>query len=164
MSEHGAEIVWERCGAKFTDAKYSRTHRWRFDGGLEVPASASPSIVPLAHVDTAAVDPEEAFVASLASCHMLWFLSLAAKRGFTVERYRDAATGELGPFDGGRKGITRVTLRPEVEFGGTPRPTAEEHGALHREAHERCFIAASVRTEVLCEPVEVAGRSRKESR
>lgn len=151
-SEHGAEVRWERNGAVFTDSRYRRDHRWRFDGGLEVPASASPSVVPAAHVDPAAVDPEEAFVAALASCHMLWFLSVAAKRGFTVERYRDAATGVLGAFEGGRKGITRVVLRPEVEFAGAARPSAAEHEALHREAHERCFIAASVRTEVLCEP------------
>lgn len=162
MSEHGAEIAWERGGAKFTDSKYSRSHRWRFDGGVEVPASASPAIVPGA--DPAGVDPEEAFVASLASCHMLWFLSLSAKRGLVVERYRDAATGALGAGPEGRKGITRVTLHPVVEFAGPERPSAEEHEALHREAHERCFIAASVRTEVLCEPAFAEGSRSREDR
>jgi organic hydroperoxide reductase OsmC/OhrA len=164
MSEHIAEVRWERSGAIFTDSRYRRDHRWRFDGGLEVPASASPSIVPATHVDPAAIDPEEAFVAALASCHMLWFLSLAAKRGFTVERYRDAASGLLAAGPDGRKAITRVTLRPEVEFSGGTRPTAAEHEALHREAHGRCFIAASVRTEVLCEAALVPPEAREGSR
>jgi organic hydroperoxide reductase OsmC/OhrA len=153
MSEHGAEVRWQRDGARFTDGRYGRGHVWRFDGGTEVPASSSPEAAPLGAV-AAAVDPEEAFIASLSSCHMLWFLALAAKRGFVVDRYRDAATGTLEKGADGRVWVTRVTLRPEVEFSGATRPTAAEHDALHHVAHERCFIAASVRTDVRCEPVD----------
>jgi organic hydroperoxide reductase OsmC/OhrA len=155
MSAHSyqAVIEWSRDGARFTDNRYSRGHRWRFDGGVEVPASASPQVVPLPMSVAAAVDPEEAFVASLSSCHMLFFLSLAAKRGFVVDAYRDEAVGLMAKDGGGRLAMTRVTLRPEVRYDGEKSPTRAEEDALHHEAHEECFIARSVRTEVACEPV-----------
>jgi organic hydroperoxide reductase OsmC/OhrA len=153
MAKFTSVVEWSRDGAAFTDNRYSRGHRWRFDGGIEVPASSSPHSVPLPLSVEAAVDPEEAFVASLSSCHMLWFLSIAAKRGFVVDSYRDEAVGVLGKDASGKLAMTRVTLRPEVRFGGDPRPTADEVAAMHHEAHEVCFIASSVKTDVRCEPV-----------
>lgn len=155
MAEYGTEIVWTRDGAVFTDNRYSRRHRWLFDGGIEVPASSSPYVVPVPLSDTAAVDPEEAFVASLASCHMLWLLSLAATRGYVVESYRDKAVGVIGKDPSGRLAMTRVTLHPAVHFVGERRPTEEQVVALHEEAHGRCFIANSVKTDVRCEPVHL---------
>ena len=156
MSEYVAVITWARNGAVFTDNKYSRGHRWTFDGGIEVPASASPHVVPLPLSVAAAVDPEEAFVAALASCHMLWFLSIAAKRGFVVESYRDEAAGVMSKNAAGRLAMTQVTLHPAVTFLGKLRPTAAQHQAMHHEAHEQCFIANSVTTEVRCEPIEMS--------
>jgi organic hydroperoxide reductase OsmC/OhrA len=153
MSEHKATIVWSRDGAPFLDHRYSRGHRWVFDGGVEVPASASPSVVPPPRSVAAAVDPEEALIASLSSCHMLWFLDLAAKRGFLVESYRDEAKGILGKGADGKLAITHVTLRPDAAFGGEKRPAASEVDALHHEAHGRCFISNSVRSDVRIEPV-----------
>ena len=147
-----ASVSWSRRGAPFTDGRYSRAHRWRFDGGAEVAASSSPGVVPVPMSDPAAVDPEEAFVAALSSCHMLWFLSLAARAGHVVESYRDDATATLGRDDRGRPSVTRVTLRPRVAYHGDG-PDADAQDALHHAAHERCFIAASVRSEVAVEPV-----------
>src|SRR6188474_2242754 len=112
MSTYSALITWERNGAAFIDNRYSRRHRWSFDGGVEVPASSSPHVVPLPLSVAAAVDPEEAFVAALASCHMLWFLSIAAKRGFVVESYRDEAVGVMAKNAAGKLSMTVVTLRP----------------------------------------------------
>ena len=152
MSHYTAEIVWERGEQSFTDGHYSRRHRWRFDGGAEVSASASPQIVPLPMSDASAVDPEEAFVAALSSCHMLFFLSLAAARGWQVERYRDAATGTLAKDSEGMLVMTEVVLRPEVVFSGKAPPAAAELAALHHRAHEQCFIANSVKTLVRVEP------------
>jgi len=152
MSNHTAVITWQRNGAAFKDDRYSRSHRWAFDGGIEVPASASPHVVPLPYSVAAAIDPEEAFVASLSSCHMLWFLSIAAGQGFVVENYRDSATGEMGKNDDGRLAMIRVILRPEVSFSGDKRPSANQRAAMHDEAHERCFIANSVKTVVRCVP------------
>lgn len=152
MSEHRARVEWHRGGAAFTDNRYSRGHAWMFDGGAVVQASSSPSVVPLPMSIASAVDPEEAFVASLSSCHMLWFLSIAAKRGFVVESYDDEALGVMGRDERGKTAITRVTLRPRTRFAGTRVPTADELEGLHDEAHEECFLANSVRTEVLCEP------------
>jgi organic hydroperoxide reductase OsmC/OhrA len=149
-------VVWSRDGAVFTDNRYSRGHRWLFDGGVEVPASSSPHVVPLPLSVAAAVDPEEAFVASLSSCHMLWFLSIAAQRGLVVESYRDEAVGVMGKDAAGKLAMTRVTLRPEVRFSGDPRPAADEVAALHHEAHEKCFIANSVKTDVRCEPCPIS--------
>ena len=153
MVECKATVVWNRDAAVFTDNRYSRGHRWLFDGGVEVPASSSPHVVPVPMSVEAAVDPEEAFVASLSSCHMLWFLFIAAKRKFLVESYRDEAVGIMDKDAEGKTAITRVTLRPEVNFGGDKQPTASEITALHHQAHEQCFIANSVKTEVRCEPV-----------
>ena len=152
MAEYQAVVVWSRGGAGFTDHRYSRGHRWLFDGGVEVPASSSPHVVPLPQSVAAAVDPEEAFVASLSSCHMLWFLSIAAGRRFLVESYRDEAVGVIARNAAGKLAMTRVTLRPEARFGGDRRPTASELAAMHDEAHEQCYIANSVHTDVRCEP------------
>ena len=154
MSEYRAQIEWQRRSDEaFTDNRYSRRHTLRFDGGAEWAGSSSPSIVPLPYSDAGAVDPEEMFVASLSSCHMLWFLSLAAQDGWRVESYLDDAVGTLGRDADGRLVMTRVTLRPKVSFGTAAAPGAEELAALHHLAHEQCFIANSVRTDVRCEPV-----------
>ena len=154
MAKYTSVVEWSRDGAAFTDDRYSRGHRWLFDGGIEVPASSSPHVVPLPLSVVAAVDPEEAFVASLSSCHMLWFLSIAAERGSVVDSYRDEAVGVMGKDASGKLAMTRVTLRPDARFGGDPRPTADEVAVLHHEAHEKCFIASSVKTDVRCEPAE----------
>ena len=156
MSEYAAVVLWSRDGATFTDQRYSRGHRWQFDGGVEVPASSSPRVVPLPLSVEAAVDPEEAFVASLSSCHMLWFLSIAARQGFLVDHYRDEAVGVIAKNASGKLAMTRVTLHPEVSFGGDRRPAADELVAMHHESHEQCFIAQSVHTDVRCEPVGIA--------
>jgi organic hydroperoxide reductase OsmC/OhrA len=153
MAEYRAIVSWDRGAAAFTDNRYSRGHRWQFDGGVEVPASASPHIVPLPMSVEAAVDPEEAFVASLASCHMLFFLSIAARRGYRVESYRDEATGLTEKSASGKYWMSRVTLRPSAAFGGERRPDRDEILAIHHESHAECFIANSVKTEVRCEPV-----------
>jgi organic hydroperoxide reductase OsmC/OhrA len=153
LSEYKTVVEWNREGAVFTDSRYSRGHRWLFDGGVEVPASSSPSVVPLPLSVAGAVDPEEAFVASLSSCHMLVFLSLAAKREFVVDSYRDEAVGVLAKDSSGKLAMTRVTLHPQVEFSGDKRPTADELAAMHHDSHEQCFIASSVKTDVRCEPV-----------
>jgi organic hydroperoxide reductase OsmC/OhrA len=153
LSEYRAVVEWSRDGARFTDNRYSRAHRWHFDGGVEVPASASPHVVPLPLSVAAAVDPEEAFIAALSSCHMLFFLSFAARDGFVVEDYRDEAVGIMARNEGGKLAMTRVTLRPRVRYGDGKRPNRAEEDALHHASHEECFIASSVRTEVACEPV-----------
>ena len=151
---YGAEVVWQRAAHEaFTDNRYSRRHQLRFDGGAVVAASSSPLSVPLPLSDPAAVDPEEAFIASIASCHMLWFLSLAAQQGHRVDHYRDAAIGEMTRNTAGKLWVSSVTLRPEVHFGGARQPTALEFAQLHHRAHEECFIANSVKSEVRCEPV-----------
>lgn len=157
MAEYCAEIEWLRGEQDFLANSYSRRHLLRFDGGLEIPASSSPQVVPLPMSDAAAVDPEEAFVASLSSCHMLWFLSIAAKQRFCVDRYFDAATGVMTKNAGGKLFMSLVTLRPRVEFSGARLPTHEQITQLHHLAHEECFIANSVKSEVRCEPVFIAG-------
>ena len=153
MHEYQAVIEWRREGAVFTDNRYSRGHRWRFDGGVEVPASSSPHVVPLPQSVAEAVDPEEAFIAALSSCHMLFFLSLAARRGFVVDHYEDRATGRIGRNAEGRQAMISVTLHPAVAFSGAARPSATDVAALHDAAHHECFIANSVTTDVRCEPV-----------
>jgi organic hydroperoxide reductase OsmC/OhrA len=153
MGEYTAKLEWQRRGAAFTDNRFSRAHEWRFDGGTAVPASASPQVVPPPLSDLAGVDPEEAFVASIASCHMLWFLSLAARKGFVVDHYRDDAIGVLEKDGTGRQSMTRVTLRPDIGFSGDKRPSPDDLEALHHKAHENCFIANSVRTEITVKPV-----------
>ena len=157
MAEYTAEIFWERGTQDFLGGRYSRRHLMRFDGGAEVPGSSSPHSVPLPMSDATAVDPEEAFVASLSSCHMLWFLAIAAKRKFCVDRYVDAAVGVMANNAEGKMAMTLVTLRPEVTFSGVHVPTREALDRLHHEAHEACFIAHSVRSEVRCEPVYTDG-------
>jgi len=152
MSEHVATIEWSRGDQPFADNRYSRTHDWTFDGGAVVRGSSAPTSVPVPMSDPAAVDPEEAFVAALSSCHMLFFLAFAAKAGFVVDRYRDAAVGMLGRDGRGRMSMTVVTLRPEVAFVGAA-PDAPTLADLHHRAHEACYIANSVRTEVRVEPV-----------
>ena len=147
---YAATIEWERAGAVFTDLRYSRGHRWLFDGGVVVPGSSSPHSVPLPLSVAAAVDPEEAFVASVSSCHMLWFLALAAKEGRVVESYRDEAWALLGPGPDGRAAILEVHLRPRIVFGAGD-PGAEGLARLHHAAHEECFIANSIRGVVLVE-------------
>jgi organic hydroperoxide reductase OsmC/OhrA len=149
--EHTAAIEWSRGEAAFLDQKYPRAHRWRFDGGAVVPGSSSPHVVPEPLSDPAAVDPEEAFVAALASCHMLWFLSIAAKRGFVVDAYADHATGTMARTAAGKLGITRVVLRPQVRFLGAV-PDAATHEAMHHEAHGACFLANSVTSEISVQP------------
>lgn len=152
MSTYTARTVWERAPEEaFTDNRYSRRHQLLFDGGAQWLGSSSPSVVPLPFSDPAAVDPEEAFVSSLSSCHMLWFLSLAASQGFTVDRYDDAAVGDMARNAQRQMVMTVVTLRPQVAFSGSKRPTVEQFEALHHEAHAQCFIANSVKTEVRCE-------------
>lgn len=148
MSIHAAQIVWEREGSSFVDNRYSRAHRWCFDGGAVVRASSSPDVVRVPFSDPAGVDPEEAFVAALSSCHMLWFLGLAAQAGFVVDSYVDAAQGVLGESADGKQCIVRVTLRPAVVFSAAAAPDAERVDRLHHAAHERCFIANSVTTQV----------------
>ena len=153
MALHTAEVLWLRSDQDFVSNRYSRKHLLRFDGGIEVPGSSSPHVVPLPMSDATAVDPEEAFVASLASCHMLWFLSIAAKRKFCVDRYFDAAEGLMGKNTEGRMAMLIVTLKPDVQFSGECRPTIKQITSMHHEAHEECYIANSVKTEVRCEPV-----------
>jgi len=152
MGEYTANLEWRRDGAVFTDNRFSRAHRWRFDGGADVPGSASPLVVPPPLSDPAGVDPEEAFVAAIASCHMLWFLALAARAGFVVDHYRDAAVGVMEKIESGKQAITRVTLRPDIGFSGDRQPSPDELQSLHHKAHDNCFIANSVRTEITVEP------------
>ena len=154
MAHHTATVHWQRQEATFTDNRYSRGHQWEFDGGVTVPGSSSPHVVKLPYSVEKAVDPEEAFIASLASCHMLCFLSIAARRKFVIDEYRDEAIGVLAKDSEGKLSMTVVTLRPDVKFTGDRRPTVEENEAMHHEAHEECFIASSVKTEVRCEPVQ----------
>ena len=152
MSEHLATIAWSRGDQAFTDNRYSRAHDWRFDGGAVVRGSSAPTSVAVPMSDPAAVDPEEAFVAALSSCHMLFFLAFAAKAGFVVDHYRDEAVGVLGKDDRGKQSMTVVTLRPAANFSGIA-PDAGVLTDLHHRAHEACYIANSVRAEVRIEPI-----------
>lgn len=148
-----ATVSWLRDpAADFAKGRYSRRHLWRFDGGIEVAASASPSVVPKPWSAEDAVDPEEAFVASLSSCHMLTFIDLARRDGFVLDAYEDAAEGVMEKNAEGRYWISAVTLRPKIVFSGDKRPAAADLDRLHHAAHEHCFIANSVRTEIRVEP------------
>ena len=149
MSTHGARIAWSSDG-NFTSGSYSRRHEWRFDGGAVVTGSTSPSVVRPPMSDPAGVDPEEALVASVSSCHMLWFLDLARRAGFDLASYVDQASGEMGRIAPGRMALTRITLRPDIVFNGR-QPSADELDDLHHQAHESCFIANSLKTEVVVE-------------
>ena len=150
MSKHVAEVEW-RSDGEFASNRYSRRHQWRFDGGAVVTGSPSPDVVPLPMSDAAGVDPEEALVAAVAACHMLWFLSLAQQAGFDVASYADSAEGEMGRIAPGRMAVTRIALRPRSSVTGR-QPSADELGRLHHQAHERCFIANSLKSEIVVEP------------
>ena len=149
MSEYTATIRWSLDGGDFAGNRYTRAHEWSFDGGLTVPASASPHIVPPPQSVAENVDPEEAFVASLSSCHMLFFLSLAAAEGIVVAAYEDKASGWLEKDADNRMAITRVVLRPRAEYGNGTMPDADALERLHHRAHELCFIANSVKTKIV---------------
>jgi organic hydroperoxide reductase OsmC/OhrA len=149
MSEHRATVSWRREGADFDYASYPRRHVWRFGGGVEVPASAAPAY----HGDAERVDPEEAFVAAVASCHMLTFLAVAARRRRVVDAWEDAAVGYMEENEDGRLAVTRVVLRPRIVFAGDP-PSEAELERLHARAHKECFIANSVRTRISVEAPE----------
>ena len=149
---HTALIRWHADDADFLGKRYSRVHSWTFDGGVVVPASSSPLVVPLPMSDASAVDPEEAFVASLSSCHMLWFLDIASRAGYAIASYEDAAEGRMGRNAAGKLVVDVVTLRPRTRVTGARVPDAATLAALHHEAHEECFLANSVRCEIRCEP------------
>lgn len=152
MSEYFARVVWTRkAGEQFTDNRYSRGHQWMFDGGVVVPASSSPHVVPLPFSVEENVDPEEAFIAALSSCHMLFFLSIAARRKFLIDEYVDNAVGVMEKGDDGRMAVTLVTLRPQVLFAGDHQPSREQLELMHHESHDLCFIANSVKTRVVIE-------------
>jgi organic hydroperoxide reductase OsmC/OhrA len=148
--EYRATVKWKRdADVKFTDQRYSRGHTWTFDGGISVPGSSSPFSVRLPYSVAEAVDPEEALVAALSSCHMLTFLYIAAKQGFVVDAYADEAVGEMTKNERGKFWVSKVTLHPAITFTGETRPTAEQFDALHHLAHEECYIANSVKSEVV---------------
>jgi len=153
LSEYTATIIWQRGDQDFLGDNYSRGHVWEFDGGISVPASASPHIVPLPKSVAENVDPEEAFVASLSSCHMLFFLSIAAKKRYVIDNYTDCAIGHMSKNRQGKFAMTKVILRPDVAFSGDKRPTSEQRRKMHELSHGQCFIANSVTTEVSTEPV-----------
>ena len=159
MAEHTATIAWTRgSGENFVDKRYHRAHTWQFDGGATVAASSSPHVVPLPYSDAAAVDPEEAYVAALSSCHMLWFLDIASRAGLRVNSYTDAAVGTMAKDEQGRLVVTQVQLRPVTRFDAAHAPSAEQLQDLHHRAHAACFLANSVKTRIDCAPVlEVEG-------
>ncbi len=144
-----ANIVWERGDQVFVDKTYSRAFMMHFDGGISVPGSASPEVVklPLSRAD--AVDPEEGFVASISSCHMLFFVDYASRAGFRVDRYDDAAEGEMGKNAEGRTFVAKVTLKPAITWSGDKKPTAADIADLHHKSHAVCFIANSVKSEIV---------------
>lgn len=152
MAAYTSRVLWERTiGEAFSDGRYGRGHAWSFDGGQQIRASASPLHV-ARYADPFGVDPEEAFVAALSSCHMLFFLFFAARAGHVVDRYEDIAEGVMSRSPEGRNWISRVTLRPHVVWQ-EPAPGKAEEDALHHASHDNCYLANSVRTEILCEPV-----------
>ncbi|MBQ5949144.1 OsmC family protein [Massilia sp. ST3] len=148
--EFSARVTWQRAGQPFLDQRYSRVHAWSFDGGASVPASSSPLSVPVPMSDPAAVDPEEAVVAAASSCHMLFFLSIAAKRGHVIDSYEDQAAGRLDKDADGRAALVRIALRPRIAFAGQ-QPDAEEIAHIHHLAHEQCYVANSLRCPVVVE-------------
>ncbi|MGC9402359.1 OsmC family protein [Vibrio genomosp. F10 str. 9ZC157] len=152
MSNYSATVRWVRGKDEpFSDNRYCRAHQWEFDGGVTVPASPSPHIVPLPYSVEENVDPEEAFIAALSSCHMLVFLSIAAKRQYVIESYVDKAVGILEEDSRGKTSITRVTLRPHIIFSNDRVPTLKQLEKMHHMSHENCFIANSVKTDVVTE-------------
>ena len=157
VHRYTARITWDRGDQAFIDKRYSRRHAWHFDGGAVVAGSSSPLSVPLPMSDASAVDPEEAFVASVSSCHMLWFLGLAAQAGWVVDAYEDEASGTMGRNAAGKVAMLEVTLCPRVRFGAGRRPDDAEHERLHHAAHEACYIANSVTCPIHCQPVAEGG-------
>ena len=151
MSEYVSRVVWKRDNQNFLDNGFSRGHVWQFDGGAEVPASSSPQILPAPYSVPEGVDPEEAFVAALFSCHMLFFLAIAASRGFIVDAYTDNAVGVMEKDSDGNLAMTRVTLRPRVTFSGDNEPSMDQLERMQHRSHERCFLANSVKTGVVTE-------------
>jgi len=152
MSEYYAKVNWIRSiEEKYIDNKYSRGHEWSFDGGVTVKASSSPHIVPLPYSVEAYVDPEEAFIASLSSCHMLFFLSIAAKKRYVVDSYLDNAVGVMEKGADGKMAMISVTLKPHVQFSGEKQPTMEQLEEMHHQSHQQCFLANSVKTELFTE-------------
>jgi organic hydroperoxide reductase OsmC/OhrA len=147
--QYRATVKWKRDGSAFTDQRYSRGHSWSFDGGITVPASSSPLSVRLPYSVAEAVDPEEAFVAALSSCHMLTFLYVAAKQGFVVDEYADDAVGEMSKNERGKMWVSKVILAPAITFTGEKRPSPEQLDELHHLAHDECYIANSVKSEVV---------------
>ena len=152
MGAYEAKIAWRRGDQPFLDKRYSRAHSWTFDGGAVVPASSAPSSVPLPMSDPSGVDPEEAMIASLSSCHMLWFLAFAANAGLVVDRYVDEAGGQMGKDEAGRRYLAQVTLRPVTTFVGR-QPDQTELDALHHQAHDHCEMAHSVKATITVEAV-----------
>lgn len=148
MAEHRATIDWKRTSEEFLKGKYSREHTWTFDGGATIAASSSPSVVPVPLSNPANVDPEEAFVAAIASCHMMTYLFLASKQGFVIDSYHDEAVGVVTRNEKGIPWVSLVTLKPKIVHSGSKLPTPEDQDRLHHAAHEQCFIANSVKTEV----------------
>ena len=148
MSEHHAIIRWQNSGPEFLQGKYFRGHTWSFDGGVILPASASPSVVPAPWSNAEGVDPEEALVAAISSCHMLTFLYLASQQGFQIDAYHDEAVGVMTKNEHGVPWVSSVTLHPKIVYSGQKRPTPDEIRHLHHLAHEQCFIANSVKTSV----------------
>jgi organic hydroperoxide reductase OsmC/OhrA len=148
MSQHKATVSWKSDNDTFLQGKFTRVHTWAFDGGAVVSASASPSVVPAPYSSTVGVDPEEAYVASVSSCHMLTFLYEARKAGFRIDSYDDEAVGEMTKNERGVPWISKIVLHPRIVYGGDKRPTAADEAQLHHKAHEGCFIAQSIKTDV----------------
>jgi organic hydroperoxide reductase OsmC/OhrA len=161
MSEHVATVRWTltNAGDDFLARRYSRVHTWTFDGGVTIPASPSPSVVPAPYSNAAAVDPEEAFVAAVSSCHMLQYLFLAAQAGFLVHSYEDTAVGTMTKNEHGVPWVSTVTLAPRIVYDTANSPSVEEEDRLHHEAHETCFIANSIKTNVVVTRGEADGHS-----
>jgi len=156
MSEHRATVRWELAGGSFAKRQYSRAHSWSFDGGVTIPAAASPSAVPVQFTDPSAIDPEEAYVAAIASCHLLSFLPLAALDGFEVLRYEDDAVGRMTKNERGKLWVSEVELSPRITWADGKAPTAEQEAELHHRAHDDCYIASSVQTEIRVRAATVA--------
>lgn len=156
MAEHKATIIWKGASPDFLKGRFTREHTWTFDGGLSLPASAAPSVVPPPLSNPAGIDPEEAFVASLSSCHMLTFLFLAYRKGIQVDSYEDEAVGTMAKAENGMPWVSLITLNPKIVYSGEKQPTHDEEGGLHQQAHHYCFIANSMKTQVVVSGFEAA--------
>lgn len=150
--QYTAEVIWERGEQAFLDNRYSRKYLLKFDGGIEIVGSSSPHVVPLPFSEQQALDPEEAFVSAISSCHLLWFLSIAAKHGFVVDSYHDTAIGLMQPNENKKYWVSEVSLQPKISFSGAKLPTPAELEQMHDEAHAECFIANSVKTKITVKP------------